>query len=243
MLLEAARQLESMDSGLARETYLDAWNAAYYAGRFAPVGTLQAISRAARSAPRPTSGPRPSDLLLDGLALLVTEERTSAAPEPGQAARVFAQGNIPVAEGLRWGWAARVAANALWDEESWHDLLVRQLQSVREAGCSHICRSTSTRWQWPRLAAAISPPPVRCVAEAETIREATGSRLGRMGAVTLEGFRGRQSGSSRADRGRSEERVGCRAGPGDPMVPVGIGRAVQRSWPLPPGPGGRPTSQ
>ena len=193
MLLEAARQLESMDSGLARETYLEAWNAAYYAGRFAPVGTLQAISRAARSAPRPTSGPRPSDLLLDGLALLVTEGRTSAAPELGQAARVFAHGNIPVAEGLRWGWAARVAANALWDEESWHDLLVRQLQSVREAGLLAYLPIYLNSLAMAKAGRGDFATAGSLVAEAETIREATGSRLGRMGAVTLEGFRGRQA--------------------------------------------------
>ena len=35
LLLKAARQLESLDPALARETYLDAWGAAMFAGEFA----------------------------------------------------------------------------------------------------------------------------------------------------------------------------------------------------------------
>ena len=68
-------------SELARETYLDAWGAALFAGPLATDGGLLEVSRAARSAPRPTHPPRPSDLLLDGLAALVTEGRAAAAPD------------------------------------------------------------------------------------------------------------------------------------------------------------------
>src|SRR5262249_23855586 len=46
LLLKAARQLESLDPALARETHLDAWGAAMFAGRFAPAGTLGEVSRA-----------------------------------------------------------------------------------------------------------------------------------------------------------------------------------------------------
>ena len=87
LLLNAARQLESLDPALARETYLDAWGAAMFAGRFARVGTLEEVSRAAISAPQPTSPPRPSDLLLDGLSVLVTRRtrRGGTQVEPGSA--------------------------------------------------------------------------------------------------------------------------------------------------------------
>jgi hypothetical protein len=80
LLVKAARQLEPLDAALARQTYLDAWYAALFAGRFAGAGDLHEVSRAARSAPRPAGSPRPSDLLLDGLAILVTEGRAEAAP-------------------------------------------------------------------------------------------------------------------------------------------------------------------
>jgi hypothetical protein len=51
LLLKAARQLESLDTALARETYLDAWVAALFAGRFARAGNVHEVSRVAMSAP------------------------------------------------------------------------------------------------------------------------------------------------------------------------------------------------
>jgi hypothetical protein len=80
LLARAAKQLEPLDAALARQTYLDAWVAARFAGRFAGAGDLHVVSRAARSAPPPAGVPQPSDLLLDGLAMLVTEGRAEAAP-------------------------------------------------------------------------------------------------------------------------------------------------------------------
>src|SRR5262249_5284460 len=73
LLVKAAKQLEPLDAVLARQTYLDGWYAALFAGRFAGAGELHEVSQAARSAPPPVGVPRPSDLLLDGLTVLVTE--------------------------------------------------------------------------------------------------------------------------------------------------------------------------
>ena len=53
LLLKAARRLEPLDSGLARETYLDAWQAAMSAGHLAVGGDLLEVSRAARAMPAP----------------------------------------------------------------------------------------------------------------------------------------------------------------------------------------------
>src|SRR3954453_21861440 len=47
LLLKAAQRLERLDPELARETYLDAWGAAMFAGRFASAGSLVEVSRAA----------------------------------------------------------------------------------------------------------------------------------------------------------------------------------------------------
>jgi DNA-binding CsgD family transcriptional regulator/tetratricopeptide (TPR) repeat protein len=193
MLLEAARRLEPLDPALARETYLEAWNAAYYAGGFARAGTLLEVSRAARSAPWPSSPSRPADLVLDGLSLLISEGALAAAPKLSQAASAFADGEIPVAEGLRWGWAARLAAVALWDEARWYQILVRQLQSVREAGLlaylpiylNSLSMAESSRGHFATAGSLI--------AEADMIREATGTRIGRLAAVNLEGIRGREA--------------------------------------------------
>src|SRR5262249_37183996 len=86
LLLKAARQLESLDPALARDTYLDAWAAAFFARSSARAGTLHEVSRAVRSVTKATSAMRPSDTLLDGFAVLVTEGRVAAAPRLREAA-------------------------------------------------------------------------------------------------------------------------------------------------------------
>jgi DNA-binding CsgD family transcriptional regulator len=193
LLVKAAQQLEPLDAALARQTYLDAWGAAWTAGQFAGAGSLHEVARASRSAPPPASAPRPSDLLLDGLAVLVTEGRARAAPLLRQAARVFAEDEITVEEGLRWGWLAAAAAITVWDEEYWHAMVARQLQSVREAGLlvdlPIWVQSVAVNEIWRGdFAAAAS-----LIAEAEAIAAATGSGLARYAAVFLAGLRGAEA--------------------------------------------------
>src|SRR6185503_16822673 len=74
LLLQAARTLEPLDVRLSRNTYLDAWGAALFAGHLAsPGGGLLEVSRAAAAAPEPAGRMLPRDLLLDGLALIFTQ--------------------------------------------------------------------------------------------------------------------------------------------------------------------------
>src|ERR671934_170196 len=102
-LLKAARRLEPLDPELARETYLDAWGAALFAGALSSAGDLLDVSRAAQAAPRPTHPPHPADLLLDGLAKLVTEGRAAAAPALRRALTAFRSEQISLEKGLPWG--------------------------------------------------------------------------------------------------------------------------------------------
>ena len=196
LLLKAARQLEPLDVALARHTYLDAWAAAMFAGEFAGAGSLHVVSRTARSAPPLTYAPRPSDVLLDALAVLVTEGRAVAAPLLRRAARIFAEEEISAGEGLRWGWAACIAAIMVWDEEYWHTILVRPLQFVREAGLLvHLPIYVNSlgilvTWRGDFATAA------SLVAEADAIAEATRTSLARYAAVLLAGFRGSEAEAS-----------------------------------------------
>ena len=193
LLMMAARQLEPLDADLARETYLTAWMAALFAGRLASAGDLLEVARAARSAPPPTGAPRPPDLLLDGLAVLVTEGRAAAAPLLRRAAGVFAEGEITVEEGLRYGWLATTAAAIVQEEEYWHATVARQLQSVREAGLLvHLplwvqTMAIMTAWRGDFAAAA------SLIAEEEAIAAATGSGFARYSAVFLAGLRGAEA--------------------------------------------------
>jgi len=192
LLVKAAQQLEPLDAALARQTYLDAWAAAMFAGQFAGASSLHEVARASRSAPLPAGAPRPSDLLLDGLAVLVTEGRARAAPLLRRAACVFAEGEITVEEGLRWGWLAVIAAGTVWEEEYRHAIYARLLQSVREAGLLvHMSlwvqgMASDEIWRGDFAAAA----SLIAEAEAEAIAAATGRGFPRYAAVFLAGLRG-----------------------------------------------------
>jgi DNA-binding CsgD family transcriptional regulator/tetratricopeptide (TPR) repeat protein len=193
LLVKAAQQLEPLDAALARQTYLDAWAAALFAGQFAGAGSLHEVARASRSAPPPPGAPRLSDLLLDGLAVLVTEGRAQAAPLLRQAARVFAEDEITLEEDLRYGWLASVVAFTVWEEEYWHAIVARLLQSVREAGLlvdlpiwvQSMAIIMALRGDFAAAASLI--------AEAEAITAATGSGYARYAAVFLAGLRGAEA--------------------------------------------------
>ncbi|HEU5392000.1 MAG TPA: AAA family ATPase, partial [Streptosporangiaceae bacterium] len=200
LLMKAAGQFEPLDAALARQTYLDAWYAALNAGRFAGANDLHEVSRAALSFPSPEKGdgevggaPGPSDLLLDGLAILVTEGRAQAAPLLRRVVRMFAGDEVPIAERLRWGSVAIVAAVTVWDEERWHAIQARELQACREAGLLTQlliwvnAMAMLTTWRGDFAAAA------SLVAEGEAIAAATGTLFAPFGAVMLAGFRGAEA--------------------------------------------------
>jgi DNA-binding CsgD family transcriptional regulator len=192
-LLRAAKQLEPLDAGLARETYLDAMGAALFAGRLASAGNLLEVACAARSAPPAPHPPRPADLLLDGLALLITEGRAAAAPRLRRAVSALRGEEISVEKGLRL--VSMTAAN-LWDFESWEAVLRRQVELARDSGALAMSPivlhglALSVAWRGDFADAA------SLVAEADAVTEATGTRIARFGALPLAAFRGLEAGAS-----------------------------------------------
>ncbi len=80
LLLSAARKLDPLDVLLARGAYLEALSAALMAGRLAGGGGLREVAEAARAARPPARPARSPDLLLDGLALVITEGYPAGAP-------------------------------------------------------------------------------------------------------------------------------------------------------------------
>jgi hypothetical protein len=118
LLLKAAKRLESLNLDLARETYLSAWIAALFAGRFAGADDLTEVSRAARGLATVHSL-QPAALVLDALTLLVTDGPIAAAPALRRVARIFASDSISAEDEIRWGWLAQAAASAVWDDVGW----------------------------------------------------------------------------------------------------------------------------
>jgi DNA-binding CsgD family transcriptional regulator len=192
LLLKAAKRLEPLNLNLARQTYADAWQAAFFAGHLAGAGDLLEVSRAARALGAPARPARLVDLVLDGFALLVTDGPAAAAPVLRQATRAFTGPDIPAEEILRWGWIATVADEALWDDEGWR-VTVRQVQLAREAGAldqlPFLLNRMAVQAVWSGdFAAATS-----LIAEAGAVCEATGSRFAPAGAMMLAAFRGREA--------------------------------------------------
>ena len=191
LLLRAARALESFDVRLARDTYLDAWSAALFAGRLATAGNLREVSLAARDAPRPEGPLRASDRLLDGLALLLTEGRASAVPVLEQAASAFSGVDTSVEEVLRWGWLATAGAAVVWDFETCGATATRQVEVARAAGALAVLAvGVNVLGQVVALAGDFAQARA-LKAEADAVREATGTHVARYGALVLAALQGR----------------------------------------------------
>ena len=134
MLLDAAKRFEPLDASLARETYLEAFIAAIFAGRLGGSCGVSDVAEAARAAPAARQPPRAIDLLLDGLVMRFTEGYAAGVVPLRRALDAFREEGGKSEDDLRWfGVACRIAPD-LWDDEAWHQLASRQIQLARDAG-------------------------------------------------------------------------------------------------------------
>ena len=191
LMLSAARQLEALDVGLARETYLEAFTAALFVGRLSPA--VGDVARAARMAPAPPAPARAPDLLLDGLALLVTEGYAAGTPALRRALLAFRGQDSSAEEGLSWLWLAGRAAMAVWDDETWHILASRHVKLARDAGAlSELPLAVRSRILLHAHAGELEQGAA-LIAEAQAVADVTGSQLGPYGAVGVAAWRGREA--------------------------------------------------
>jgi DNA-binding CsgD family transcriptional regulator/tetratricopeptide (TPR) repeat protein len=196
LLLRAAKTLSPLDPKVARETYLDAWSSALFAGRLASTGGLHHVSRKALAAPAPPGTPRPSDLLLDGFSLAFRDGRAAAAPILGRAATSFAGTDVSIEEVLRWGWLATAAAVMVWDYETCLAVCTRAVRLAHEAGALTVLAvSANVMAQALGLGGEFRRAAL-LVAEADSVTEATGARVAQYGALVLAGLQGRESDAS-----------------------------------------------
>jgi DNA-binding CsgD family transcriptional regulator len=193
LLLEAGRQLEPLDVGLAREAYLEAFAAAVIVGRLSRGGDVVEVAKAVRATPTTSTSPRPHDLLLDGLALLVTEGRAAATPLLKQAVKAFRGDAASTEEQLRWLWLAGRVAQDLWDDESWEVLCTQHVGLARHVGALTLLplalRSRIfVHGLWGELAEGEA-----LVGEVQSVAAATGTQLAPYGVALLAALRGRQA--------------------------------------------------
>jgi DNA-binding CsgD family transcriptional regulator len=133
LLLKAARRLEPLDIDLARDTYLDALCALLYVGPLDSGCEPLDAAQPALAASRP-GAPRATDLLLDGVAQLITDDYATAVPALRRALSAFGSQDVSESEELGWGWLACYIASTLWEHEAQTALAKRYVQLARDAG-------------------------------------------------------------------------------------------------------------
>jgi DNA-binding CsgD family transcriptional regulator len=190
LLLEAAKRFEPLDTKLARDTYLDAWSAAFFAGRFAREGNLEEVSLEARRAAPVSASAAASDLLLDGLSLLVTDGRRSATPVLRRAAAGFAGDSANSEELRRWGWLATIAALLAWDYESCVTIAGRGVRLARDAGALPVLDVSLNILAQTATLAGDYGEAARLIAEADAAARTSGMHPARSGALYLAASRG-----------------------------------------------------
>jgi DNA-binding CsgD family transcriptional regulator len=191
LLLKAGRQLEPLDIRLARETYLEAFTAAVIVGRLSRGADMIEVAEAALGAPAQST--RAPDLLLDGLALLVTDGRSSATPILKQAVNAFRHDDLSTGERLRWLWLAGRVAQDLWDDESWEVLCTQHVRLARQTGALTVLPIAlrSRIFQhglWGEVAEGAA-----LTGEAEAVSAAIGTQLAAYGTVALAALQGREN--------------------------------------------------
>ena len=149
------------------------------------------VAHAARSAP--ASAGRPQDLLLDGLALAITEGLEGGAPQLRGAVTAFRTTDLPAAQAVRWLWLAAHAAHDLWDVQSWEELSTRRVALARESGSLAVLPLALNTRIALHLFAGELDTAASLVDEIAAVTEATGSGRPPYSALALAAFRGRDA--------------------------------------------------
>jgi DNA-binding CsgD family transcriptional regulator len=208
LLLNAAKAFEGLDDGVARETYLEAFGAAMFAGRLGGRHGLREVAEAARSAPPRPQPARPGDLILDGMATRYLERQavdsgSSVGAPVGvrtlQGAlqalrRANPRTKDEIMQLLRLSpMAQSMAVHELWEYEGWRELSTRSVRLAREVGALaalpvllvYLAGVHAHDGEFAAAAALIE--------EADVITAATGNAPMRYAAAFLVAWRGEES--------------------------------------------------
>ena len=190
LMLRAASRLEQVDLQLARETYLDALTAALFAGRLAVDASALEVARAARAVPRSNGPLRTSELLLEGLALVITDGYKSGTPVLQQALGAFRADEVDVDEQLQWSWVAGSTAGLIWDYDIWDALTARQEQLARDAGALAVLPITLSMRAGICLFAGRVAEATYLVDQVQVVTDASDNRRFPNGALLFAAFCG-----------------------------------------------------
>nr|WP_274387780.1 LuxR family transcriptional regulator [Salsipaludibacter albus] len=194
LLLDAARTLGPMDAALARETYLQALEASFHAGRLGRGRGLVDVAEAALDAPATPTPPRPVDLLLDGLAIRFTQGYEASVPTLQQALEALRTRDSRTGDDSRpWLWLACHVAAMLWDDEALYVLASRAVRLGREAGALTTLAPALNALSSVLVLTGEFARVAELLAEEDAITQATGAPLIPNARLVLAAWRGRQA--------------------------------------------------
>jgi DNA-binding CsgD family transcriptional regulator len=201
LLLRAARRLEPLDAGLARDTHLEALWAAIWAGDLGSPGGVVAAAEAARATP---SGPEPTravDVLLEAFALRLTHGYAAAAPLLTRALELSLALDVTDGDADLWRWlaggrAGAIVALELWDAESWHTLAAVQAQFARDTGALVHLQYALNFLAMSHLFAGELTIAARLIEEDRLIAEVTGNPPVGYAAMALPAWQGQEGQAS-----------------------------------------------
>ena len=197
MLLAAAQTLAPLDVTRARETFLQAMEAAIITGGRGL--SLGEVAQAAAAAPPPSGLPGPADHLLDGLVTTCTQGYEASVPALRSALEAFCDDGPtsharPRDADLRWLWLASRTAVALFDDRLAFELATRHVRLARQAGALAALPAALTALSVTLVLGGQLGQATELTAEEDELRLATGTvPLRRRSNVVLAGWRGRQS--------------------------------------------------
>jgi DNA-binding CsgD family transcriptional regulator len=209
LLMSAARRLERLDPGLARETYLDALGGEM-AKDVQVAGGPSAVAAAARAGPPATVPPRSVDVMLDAFAIRLTDGFAAAAPALVQALEHLLAMDISSASAGRWLSLSglrdsNIVAEEMWDDDAMYVLAARQVQAARDTGAlGHLLFALSFHARNHMLAGELTESG-QLIDEAREIADATGNPALVNAPMILSAWRGQESQASELIEASSEE--------------------------------------
>jgi DNA-binding CsgD family transcriptional regulator len=206
LLLSAAKGLGPLDAGLARETHLEALEAAIWAGDLDNRGGMLEAAEAARSAPPGPEPPRVVDVMLDSFALRFTDGYAAAAPMLTRALELVLALPIPADDAGRWLLLERIVIGLeLWDVEAAHTVAAREAQLARDAGAPLYLRAALNLLAKTHLLAGELKTAALLVEEDRLIGEATGNPPIAYAEIMIAAWRGQDARTSELIEATSRE--------------------------------------
>jgi DNA-binding CsgD family transcriptional regulator len=196
-LVAAARQLESLDDDLARETYVEALAAAMYSARCGRHDALIQVAEAARAAVgRVAQLQRPIDFLLSGMANRITGGANAGTDHLRTALELWCtHAEQHDGQALHWITVAfpivqETAAGELWDDDVQHRLSAAMAGYAREAGALAVLPPALTYRAGMHVLAGEFATAATLLEEADSISVAAGYTPVRYHSLMIAAWRG-----------------------------------------------------